>query len=221
MQYSSGLPQIDWNTHFSKNITINEAVLIKGLQRIDTLQFEPGSDYLYSNNNPILLIKIVEQITQSTFTDYIQENIFNPNKMNGTVIKDQYPYTDKILMAIPFNTDFKEDDYSIAVKSLMFTSTARDMANWFKNIGDFKVVSKESVKTLSVEAKEGDNNQSPLGKAIWKNDNLIEHSHHGSTANYECVVRRFKQDGITIVILTNQKHQNVYEISDELYKMIK
>ena len=50
---------------------------------------------------------------------------------------------------------------------------------------------------------------------------MVEHSHHGSTASYESIERIFKQDGITIVILTNPNHGNVYEISDEIYKIIK
>lgn len=109
----------------------------------------------------------------------------------------------------------------MSVKSLLFNSTASDMATWFEQFEGFKVVSKESVKALSVEAKDGDNIQAPLGRCDWKDEKIIEHSHHGSTANYECVVHRFKQDGITIVILTNQKHQNVYDISNEIYEIIK
>ena len=88
-------------------------------------------------------------------------------------------------------------------------------------MGNFEVVSKSSIKTLSEEAKIGDNIQSPLGRCDWENEKVIEHSHHGSSGNYECVVRRFKQEGITIVILTNQKHSNVYDISNEIYKKIK
>ncbi len=83
------------------------------------------------------------------------------------------------------------------------------------------MLANRSVKTLSEKAKTGDNIQAPLGACDWKNDKIIEHSHHGSTASYECVVRRFKQDGITIVILTNQKHRNVHDISDEIYNILK
>ncbi len=221
LQYSSGLPQIPWNEYFSNGIKITDEHIMNDLQNIETLEFEPGSDYLYSNNNPILLIKIVENITQSTFNDYIKANILNPLSMNGTVINNQYPYKDKTLMAIPFDTDFKEDNYEVSIKSLLISSTARDMSIWFEQLGDFNIVSKQSIKTLSEEAKWGFNIQSPLGLCDWENDKIIEHSHHGSSGNYECVVRRFKQDDITIVILTNQKHENVYDISDEIYKILK
>jgi CubicO group peptidase (beta-lactamase class C family) len=221
LQYSSGLPQIPWDEYFSKGIKITDEDIIKDLQSIENLEFEPGSDYLYSNNNPILLIKIVENVTQSKFNDYVQVNILNILNMNSTVINDQFPYKDKTLMAIPFDSDFKEDDYEISIKNLLISSTARDMSVWFEQLGDFNIVSKQSIKTLSEEAKWGFNIQSTLGLCDWENDKIIEHSHHGSSGNYECIVRRFKQDDITIVILTNQKHENVYDISDEIYKILK
>ncbi|CAL66700.1 serine hydrolase domain-containing protein [Christiangramia forsetii] len=221
LQYSSGLPQIPWDEYFSKGIKITDEDIMKNLLTIENLEFEPGSDYLYSNNNPILLIKIVENITQSKFSDYVQENLFNPLNMNSTVINDQFPYKEKILMAIPFDTNFKEDDYEISIKNLLISSTARDMSLWFEQLDDFNVVNKQSIKTLSEEAKWGFNIQSPLGSCEWQNDKIMEHSHHGSSGNYECIVRRFKQDGITIVILTNQKHENVYDISNDIYKILR
>ncbi|MCB0278051.1 MAG: beta-lactamase family protein [Calditrichaeota bacterium] len=221
MQYSSGLPLIPWNDYFSKGITITDADLLNGLQEIKTLEFEPGTDYLYSNNNPILLIKLVETISQSRFSDYLRDNILDPYGLKTLIIKDQYPYQDRTLMAIPFNADFKEDAYSLSVKSLLFTATAADLVNWFEQLSDFRIVSKESMKILSETAKTGDNIESPLGYCSWDNDDIIEHSHHGSTANYECIVRNYKQDGITIVILTNQKQRNVFEISDRIYRLLR
>ncbi len=221
LQYSSGLPTIGWDAYFSKGINVNDNHILEEIKSVKNLEFEPGSDYLYSNSNPILLIKIIETITKTTFSDYLEKNIFNPYGLDNAIIKDQYPYEDRTLMAIPFNTDFEEDNYKLSVKSLLFSFTASDLAHWFEQLGEFKVIPKKSVKILSEQAKKGDNIQSPLGYTEWKNDTLVEHSHHGSTASYECVARRFNKDGITIVILTNQKQGNVYEISDTIYEIIK
>lgn len=40
------------------------------------LCFEPGSTYMYSNTNYVLLANILEQITGQTYEEYIKENIF-------------------------------------------------------------------------------------------------------------------------------------------------
>ena len=220
LQYSSGLPTIGWDVYFNKGINVNDSHIMEEIKSVENLEFEPGSDYLYSNSNPILLIKIIENITNTTFNQYLQEHIFIPYGMENTIIKEQYPYEDKTLMAIPFGGDFKEDDYKLSAKSLLFSSTATDLVNWFEKLGNFEIVNKQSLKKLSEQAKKGDNVQSPLGYSEWVNNKVVEHSHHGSTANYECIARRFKQDKITIVILTNQKHQNVFDISDEIYEIV-
>lgn len=220
LQYSSGLPTIDWDSYFEKEESASEELILQDLQKLKKLEFEPGTNYLYTNYSPLLLIEIVERITGQEFRDYAEKKLFAPFDLDDTVINESYPYKDKKLMAIPFDTNFKEDDYKISVSAVLFTSTAEDLYNWFEKLDTFRIVSKESVRLLSEEAKEGENIQAPLGFADWENDELIEHSHHGTAVNYECVVRRFGKDALTIVILTNQKHRNVYEISEKIREML-
>ena len=220
LQYSSGLPNINANEYVSKNLTLTDELILGDLQKIKKLEFEPGTDYLYTNYSPILLMKIVEKITKKNFKDYARENIFEPFGLKGTVIKDQYPYKNKDLMAIPFDKEFKEDKFKTTISGVLFTSTINDMYLWFKQLDSFKIISKDSVKFLSETVKNGDNIQSPLGAGIWKDGKIIEHTHHGSMINYECVVRRFKQDDLTIVILTNQNQRNVYDISNKIREII-
>ena len=193
---------------------------MKDVQTVEKLKFEPGKDYLYSNLNPILLIKIVESVTKQKFADYAGKNLFSSYGMKNTLVKPQFPYADRSFMAIPFNAEFKEDNYKIRDSSFLFTSTAFDLYKWFDELDSFKVINKESVKFLSETVKAGNNIQSPLGSTTWKNKKLIEHRHHGSSANYECLVGRFRKDKLTIVILTNQKNKNVHDISDKIRKIV-
>ena len=221
LQYSSGLPQIAWGNYFGKGLGITDADIMRDLQNMDTLAFEPGTDYIYSNNNPLLLIKIVERITNTSYSEYLENHVLTPAGMKSSVVKKEYPYKDKTLMAMPFDADFKEDMYSISVDGPLFSSTAEDMARWFESLGDFKLISKQSVHVLSETATEGENIQAPLGTCLWENGDITKHAHHGSSGNYECLVTRYKQEGITIVILTNQKQGNVHEITDAIYGMVK
>lgn len=220
LQYSSGLPTIKWDQYFGNNLSISDDDILSDLKKIKELEFKPGTDYLYTNYSPILLMKIVEKVSKQKFSNYAKEYLFTPLGLKDTVIKEQYPYKDKTLMAIPFNSKFEEDNYETTISSILFSSTTKDMYRWFEQLDSFKIVSKQSLEFLSEEVKEGDNIQSPMGLGIWKDDKLIEHSHHGSSGNYECVVRRFKQDDLTIVILTNQKHQNVYDLSNKISEII-
>jgi len=216
LQYSSGLPTINWGEHFSKGIVVTNEMILEDLRDIKQLEFPSGTDYLYSNYSPILLVEIVEKITSQDFKNYAQEKLLDPFKLNQSIFKEQYPYKDKTLMAIPFNENYEVDTYKISMPLVLFSSTVSDMNKWFQHLDSFDIISEKSVRFLSEEAKTRNNIQAPLGRSEWGNGKIVEHSHHGSSASYECVVRRFKQKDLTIVILTNQKHRNVYDISNEI-----
>ena len=221
LQYSSGLPMIRWDEYFGKGESINDDTIFNDLHNIEQLEFEPGDGYLYTNNSPFLLKMIVEKISQQPFYKYATENIFPVANLINTSIKKEFPYIDKTNMAIPFNGEFEEDKYNLNVSGMLITSTAQDLSNWIVKLNSFNILKKESVKFLSEKVKENDEYESPLGQVIWEEDDLTEHTHHGSMANYECIVRYFKKDKIIIVILTNRKNSNVYELSNSIYKLIK
>lgn len=220
LQYSSGLPKMRWDEHFSKGITVTEEIIMDDLKNVKCLAFTPETEYLYSNYSPLLLTKVIERITMQDFQSYAQKNLFDPYGLNQSKINGQYPYKNKALMAIPFNENFVVDKYKTTVPLVLYSSTTRDMYKWFKKLGDFEIINEQSVKFLSQEAITGNNIQAPLGRCDWEDGKIIEHSHHGSSASYECVVRRFKPKGISIIILTNQKHRNVYKISEEILDIL-
>lgn len=220
LQYSSGLPMINWEKYFSQGKEITNEAIWNDIINIEKLEFTPGSNYLYTNLSPLLLIKIIEQVTQLGFDRYLFDNLLSPNKLEGTVIKTAYPYKDPELMAIPFNQEFKEDAYALSISNILVGSTASDLYNWFDRLETFKIINKQYVQFLSEVAIKGDNIQSPLGHCIWKRDMITEHTHHGSMANYECLVRSFPQEKLTILILTNQKQGNVFELSDKILDIV-
>lgn len=48
------------------------------------LDFEPGSQYLYSNGGYAILAEIIEKVAGMTYQEYLREHIFNPLKMHDT-----------------------------------------------------------------------------------------------------------------------------------------
>ena len=46
--------------------------------------FEPGTQYSYSNNGYKVLMHILETVSNQTISEYMQENIFGPLRMNNT-----------------------------------------------------------------------------------------------------------------------------------------
>lgn len=217
LQYTAGLPRVRWRAHQN----INEQNIHTDLENLKALSFTPGSDYLYSNNCPILLMKIVAAVTQEPFSTYAQKNLFTPHGLKDLVIKKQFPYLDRHLMAVPFNGEGEEDAFRMRVSSLLFSATTADMVNWLQALHSYKLISKEAVFYLAqTTAVKGENHQAPLGQAILKNDAMIEHSHHGSSGNYEALVRHFPEEKVSMVILTNRKQGNVYKLTEDIHRML-
>lgn len=221
LQYASGLPKINWRNYFSKGILPTNELLFKEIVNTSSLAFTPGTDYLYTNASPILLIRIIENISKLDFETYLTQNIFTPNGLKNIKLQNEFPFSDKKNMAIPFNHDLKEDPYKLKAKHVLFTSDTKDLYHWFSLLANHKIISKKSLQFLSKTVKEGEHIQSPLGNCTWENDTLIQQSHHGSSGNYECLVQRFNEDNICIVILTNQKNRNVFELSTKILNMIR
>ena len=48
------------------------------------LDFEPGTQYLYSNGGYIILAKIIEIVGETTYPQFLNEHIFKPLNMNST-----------------------------------------------------------------------------------------------------------------------------------------
>lgn len=68
--------------------------------------------------------------------------------------------------------------------------------------------------------------ESPLGtvrlceKPISGSIKIVEHTHDGTFGNFRCIARRFNNIDLSIIILTNQNNNNVYPISEDIYKIV-
>lgn len=220
LQYTSGLPKMKFDEHFDKGIIVTDQVIWNDLQNVEELEFEPGRGYTYTNYSPMLLIKIIESISKQGFPAYVSENLFEPYGLHKAKINFQYPYLDRSFMAIPFDENLEEDKYNIKINWILFSATTTDLYAWFKHLDSFKIISKESVKFLSEEANSGRNIQAPIGYCDWDKGDIQEHIHHGSSASYEGLVQHYKKDGLMIILLTNQKQGNLFDIADTIYDLV-
>ncbi|GAB5408218.1 MAG: serine hydrolase domain-containing protein [Balneolaceae bacterium] len=66
--------------------TIDEA--ISSSLSVDSLNFEPGTEWAYVNTNFMILAKIVENVSGVKFSEFVRENILLPLKMKNTLVHD-------------------------------------------------------------------------------------------------------------------------------------
>ncbi|HKI79521.1 MAG TPA: serine hydrolase domain-containing protein [Ignavibacteriaceae bacterium] len=112
LNHTSGLPDhYDFMGENVKSLTNDDVV--EFAENIDSLLFEPGTDYLYSNTAYVLLAKIIEKVSEQSYADFLRKTFFNPLGMSSTVVYDNTKPEIKN-RAIGYNNEdgiFVENDY--------------------------------------------------------------------------------------------------------------
>lgn len=206
LQYTSGLPQIKWK---EVNQDSDNMAFLKSTASLD---FEPGTKYDYNNNNVFLQRRIIEKITNMSFDSFVIKKILFPIGIKNALVD---PDEEK-LFAKSFNNKGKQD----AIKYNISGWTAlnlKDFYKWSEAINSFKIITPESTNQLFIPFSEG--NQTGLGEGSIVNGKVTKHRHDGTAFNYQALV--VSNPNFTIILMTNNKQNNLDEISDSIQKILK
>lgn len=93
MNNVSGLRD-QWELLFLRGITINDQITLEDINKTISLQtglnFEPQSQYLYSNTGFHLLALLVEKLSGMKFPQFVKEHIFTPLGMTHSFVRESY-----------------------------------------------------------------------------------------------------------------------------------
>lgn len=210
LQYTSGIPNVNW-----KSIK-NDKDIFNGLMLVDQLSFKPGADYDYNNNNLFLRQFIIERITGVSFKNYVEKFIFQPLAMNSSLMT---PFDSEKNVAQGFNNQSVPDRAELPITGGTYTTTF-DLLKWADSLHSDKVVSKNSLYELGQSFNITDS-QSALGNAKFENKKLKEHSHDGRAGNFEALMYSDIEKKVTIILLSNNYHGKLFEISEAINAILK
>ncbi|MDZ4716545.1 MAG: serine hydrolase domain-containing protein [Cytophagales bacterium] len=113
LTHTSGLPdnrQVNKDSIFY--LTADDSQNWFPITQTDTLEFEPGTRYHYSNPAFNALALIIEQVTNQKWQAFIKEKIFNPSGMAASTITDgPHPRTGVSHGYTKIGNVWKEDDF--------------------------------------------------------------------------------------------------------------
>jgi D-alanyl-D-alanine carboxypeptidase len=175
------------------------------------LDFDPGTQWQYSNTNYIIAGTIVEQVSGKPLIDLLKQRIFLPLAMDNVYDADaaKLPATDptgyqRLALGPPRPSPLEGAGWMFAAGELAMP--AHDLALW-----DISLINRSLLDAASYEQmfkpvllKNGTNTGYGLGVDVGKRDghNVIEHSGEVSGFVSENVV--FPDDHAAIVVLTNE-----------------
>ncbi|ASU33448.1 serine hydrolase domain-containing protein [Mucilaginibacter xinganensis] len=201
MQYTSGLPDVKWAT------VKNDADNMADLKKLDKLNFEPGTDYNYNNNNVFLQRRIIEKVSGLTFNQFVQQKILKPCGMDTAIID---PTDADVLIAKGYNDAYQQDSLTVPISGWTCLTLA-DFYKWANCISTFKLITPASTRQILYPV--GPNKQAGLGGGSMDGDKLATHIHDGSSRNYQALLTDNALKGRVVIVMTNNKQGNVYDIN--------
>lgn len=202
MHYTSGLPDIDWNT------VITDEDALRNLRALKTLDFPAGTHYAYGNNNTVLRKKIVEKASGMTFAAFLEKYVFPKAGIRDAVI-DPTEATPRV--ARSFDANFKQDSMKLYLSGWT-QLTVDDFFRWSNCINTFCLISPAS--TRQMVATPNPKWQTGLGHGDMVGDQLAHHRHDGNDHNFEALLLSDGTKGRTIILVTNKNVEDVYAMAD-------
>jgi D-alanyl-D-alanine carboxypeptidase len=184
------------------------------------LDFEPGTQWQYSNTNYVIAGEIVEKVSGEKLFDFLGEHIFHPLGMksvwNSDEVKltspDATPYIRNALG--PLRLAPKEGSgWMFAAGELAMT--AHDLALWDESLIAQSVLKPESYKQMftEVKLKDGTGTKYGLGVEVTMRDGHRSIEHSGEVTGFVSDNEVLVDDGVAVVVLTNHMSGGAEEIA--------
>jgi len=181
------------------------------------LDFEPGSNFMYSGHGYVYLQKIVENITQKTLNQLANEIVFTPLKMHNSSYIWRENYKNKI--SLDYDKGMNEYEthnqtstgfsaWSLYTSIVDYTKFVNHIVNNFQT--------KNSTSTLLLEPNVHVTNEIEwgLGWGLQKTTPHMSFWHWGSKRGFRHFVVSYPKENISIIVMSNSKDafKMVYEI---------
>ncbi|UCF04112.1 MAG: beta-lactamase family protein [bacterium] len=178
----------------------------------DTLRFEPGSKYAYSNSGYLLLGAIIEKVTGQSYFDYVQDNICTPAGMLSTGF---YSMDEPVPnLAVGYYREYGEEN--VIIKNNVFLhairgvsagggySTVEDLLKFVMALRTNKLVSEETTnRLLTVEPVFESSQINKYGFYVFERDSERYVGASGGFEGIRTAMRFYLDSGHTFIVLEN------------------
>jgi hypothetical protein len=185
------------------------------------LNFEPGTEFLYTNTGYMLLAEIVGRVTGKPFGDWMRENVFEPLGMRSTQIYDDH---ERLVRGRAYSYRYGAGGIKKAVLSYanagatsLFT-TAEDLARWLRNFHTAEVGGAKVMKRMQERGilTNGDTLDYALGLSLGRHRGLRRIQHAGADAGYRIMLAYYPDIDAGVIVLSNLASFNVGQTADKV-----
>ncbi|MGQ9801192.1 MAG: serine hydrolase domain-containing protein [Candidatus Saccharicenans sp.] len=224
LTHTSGLPDYEnLMTHEDPDKSleeqqINDYQVLELLKKEKSGKFAPGTEWDYSNSGYVVLGLIVEKVSGLPFGHFLEERIFKPLGMDGTVLYERG------LNQVPeraFGHSRKDGVWVIKDQSLTSAtrgdggiySSLEDLLKWEKSLEDRSLLTEQEMELANTPVVvSGKGPVEPDGQPAaygfgwflnpWKGHRRAWH--YGETAGFRTAIHRLIDWGLTVIVLCNR-----------------
>lgn len=186
----------------------------------EPMQFEPGTQWVYSNSGYVLLGAIIEKVSGMTYEAFLQEKIFEPLGMKHTT----YGSRKKLVMnraagyerapdGFYNNAEFLSMTQPYAAGSIM--STVGDLNIWMNALKNNKLIGAKSLQKAWTNYKlsNGSSTNYGYGFALSEINGSPTIEHSGGIFGYSSNGIYLPEEDVYTIVLTNCSCNSPYDFS--------
>jgi CubicO group peptidase (beta-lactamase class C family) len=230
LDHRSGLPDYTkWVPNYRddmKTPITNETMMSMMATHVPRLEFRPNTRFKYCNTNFAVLARIVEKITEMSFSTFMTMYIFQPLGMRNTFVYNPAKGL-PVNATISYKRNWAREPDMFAdgvYGDKGIYSTVEDMYRWDQSFYQKKLLSNETIELAygpcSFE-KPGIKNYGLGWRMLcYANGNKIIYHNgwwHGNNTSFY----RFIQENMTIIVLGNKFTNSIYHQAPAIYSIIK
>ena len=182
------------------------------ITRQQGLNFEPGSEYLYSNSGYLLLANIVRRATGQSLREFLEERFFDPLGMAHTTIWDESTeiVPERATGYSPSDDGWSIDhawNFQMGGDGQVITSVD-EMVKWDGLFYDPVVGGQGLMDRLHTRAilNDGDTISYALGLSVDEYRGLPRVQHGGAWAGFRAHLTRFPEQRTSVALLCNRSN---------------
>jgi CubicO group peptidase (beta-lactamase class C family) len=224
LSHTSGLveyTQLDIPDPFIRRKDLSPKEIINFFKN-EPLEFEPGSEFKYSNSNYFLLGYILEIVEGKKYQDIIAERFSKPLGLNNT-------FYDDLSKVIPNRVsgykqedgNYTNDDFqspSIAFAAGAILSNVDDLLKWQQSLYSLKLLKKETLNqaTTAFKLNDGTNSNYGLGWFVIDMSGSRSIQHGGNINGFRSNTIYFPEEDVYVVALFNCECSPMEEITEQI-----
>ncbi len=132
LTHSSGIPDYEAVMNPQQHEQLLDTDVLMLIKNRDSLYFEPGTQFRYSNSAYCLLALVIEQVSGKSFASFLKQRIFHPLHMTqSTVYEAGKPIPNRAM-------GYKKQDNSFVFSDQSVTSATKGDGGVYMSLADYQ-----------------------------------------------------------------------------------